>query len=375
MSRTDNDEITRVSIFTPNLGGGGAERVLLLLASGLVERNFETTIVAGKAEGLFSSSVPEGVRVVDLGKPHMSRCILSLAKHLKTQKPDVLVSAQDHANIAALLAVKLSRNVCRVIPTVHITHSIQHARGKGMREWLLRNLIRLCYPWADAIVAVSKGTADDMAEFSGVPRELIRVIYNPVISSSIEKLAREPVDHPWFAPDQPDVILAIGRLYPQKDYPTLLRAFAILRKKRDVRLLILGEGTERSTLESMVVELGLTDCVSLPGFAKNPFAYMARASLLAMSSAWEALPTVLIEALALGTRIVSTNCACGPNEILKGGEYGRLVPVGDPTALSDAMNGALSQPPPTIPEGALLPYTIDVATSEYVSLIEEVVNA
>lgn len=372
MSRTDNDDVTRVSLFMPNLGGGGAERVMLLLAGGLVERGFETTVVVGKAEGAYSSKVPQGVRVVELGNPHTSRCILPLAKYLRNEKPDVLISALDHANLAALLARRLSRTPTRVIPTVHNSHSETKRHSSGIRNWALHRMIRRCYRWADAIVTVSHGTADDIVQHSGVPRELVRVIYNPVISDSIRESSLEPVDHPWFGPDQQKVVVAIGSLSAPKDFPTLLKAFALLRKNHcDVKLLILGEGEGRNNLEKMVRELELTDVVELPGFVKNPFAYLARSSLLVMSSAWEALPTVLIEALALGVPIVSTDCKNGPSEILEGGKYGRLVPIKNPAALAEAMGKTLSEPRGVIPPEAIAPYTIDAAVDNYVSLLEE----
>ena len=171
------------------------------------------------------------------------------------------------------------------------------------------------------------------------------------------------------------LLVAAGRLVPQKDYPTMLRALKIIRQRHDARLMILGEGEQRPRLEGLVKELGLESYVSMPGIVKNPYAYMARADLFVMSSAWEALPTVLIEALALGAPVVSTDCVNGPREILQDGRYGALVPVGDVSALAEAVAAALSAPRRELPDDALLPFTIDYAVDQYCRFIKELTRA
>jgi glycosyltransferase involved in cell wall biosynthesis len=201
------------------------------------------------------------------------------------------------------------------------------------------------YRWADAITACSDGVADDLAATSGLPRDLITTIYNPVVNPALLEKAEEQPDHPWLAQGEPPVILGVGRLRPQKDFETLIRAFAALRRRRPARLLILGTGPEQERLESLVRELDLQRDVELAGFRQNATAYMSRAALFALSSAWEGLPTVIIEALACGCPVVSTDCVSGPSEILEGGRYGRLAPVGDAPALAEAMERTLAEPP------------------------------
>ncbi len=219
-------------------------------------------------------------------------------------------------------------------------------------------------------MAVSRGAADDLARTLGIPRERVEVVYNPVITPAILARAKMALDHPWFAPGQPPVIIGVGRLTRQKDFPTLIRAFAEVRRQRSARLIILGEGEERAALEALIAELGVGDDVSLPGFHENAMAYMARAALFVLSSAWEGLPTVLIEALAAGTRVVSTDCPSGPREILQGGRLGALVPVGDSGALARAMTDALDRASETVPFDALTPFTRDAAVDNYLRLIE-----
>jgi glycosyltransferase involved in cell wall biosynthesis len=225
---------------------------------------------------------------------------------------------------------------------------------------------------------VSQGVADDLAAVTGIRRERLRVIYNPVVSQRMRDLAREPptlstgCPHPWFAPGAPPVVLALGRLTVLKDYPSLIRAFGLLRRKHEVRLMILGEGQERPRLEGLVAQLGLCDCVALPGFGANPYAYLARAALFVLSSISEALPTALIEAMALGTPVVATDCKCGPKEVLQDGRYGALVPTGDVAALAEAMSATLTAPRRELPPEAVRPYTMDHAVDEYCRVIAEV---
>src|SRR3954452_14198277 len=212
--------------------------------------------------------------------------------------------------------------------------------------------MRRAYGQGDAVVAVSDGVADALARVTGLPRGLIRTIHNPVVGPELEALSREPVAHPWLAPGQPPVVLSAARLTVQKDLPTLLRAFALLRARRAVRLLILGdlptpERTEASIgeLRDLAYRLGVAADVELPGFVENPYAWMARASLFALSSAYEGFGNVLVEAMACGCPVVSTDCPSGPAEILDGGRYGPLVPVGDAEALAEAMARVLAAPP------------------------------
>ncbi len=209
-----------------------------------------------------------------------------------------------------------------------------------------------------------------LAQLANISRERITVIYNPsVVKAEVWAKAQAPLDHPWFKPDQPPVLVAVGRLQMQKDYPTLIRAFAQVRQSRRARLLILGEGKERLMLEALIKKLGLEQDVSLPGFVMNPYAYMARASLFVLSSRWEGLPTVLIEALCCGTPVVSMDCPSGPREILRGGKYGPLVPVGNADALARAIETTLEGDTPRPPSESWQPYELDIVVNQYIRLL------
>lgn len=362
----------RVALFLPNLGGGGAERVFALLAEGLAARGIETEVVLARAEGPHVAAVRAVVPVVDLHAASTRASLLPLARYLRRRRPDVLVAALAHANIVAVWARWLARVETAVVVTHHLGLSTERATFEA-RVWSA--LRALFYPRADAIVAVSRDMAIDLARSIGVPRERLEVIHNPVITPSLTDLGDAPLDHPWFATGQPPVVIGIGRLETQKDFPTLLRAIALVRQERPARLLILGEGGERPALEVLVRELGLVDDVRLPGFVENPYAYLARAAVFALSSVYEGLPTVLIEALALGTPVVSTDCQNGPREILEDGRLGRLVPIGQPAALAAAITATLDERPAPVPGEHLAAYRQADAVDAYIRLFDRLTEA
>ena len=287
----------------------------------------------------------------------------SLIRYLRRERPSAILATRVHSSCLAVLARRFSGVRTRVI----VRESNMVGPGlramKPMKRWAIFFAIRYCYPRADRVIAVSRGSAEELNEQFGIPWEKLSVVYSPIISDALRNRASAPLDHEWFQEGQPPVILSVGRLTAQKDQQTLIRAFALVRKNVAARLLILGEGENRAELEALVSELGLASDVSLPGFHKNPFAFMARARLFVLSSAWEGLPGALIQALACGCPVVSTDCPSGPREILQDGRLGRLVPVGDSTSMADAILESLSigEQEPCSPED-LHPYTVEYST-------------
>ena len=362
----------RIAFFAPSFHPSGAERVTLNLVQGIAERGRPVDIVLTVAEGTLLKELPSEVRVVDLRASRMIRSLLPLTRYLRRERPRVLISQMNHTNIVALWASRLAGQDTPVVATVHntLSQTTRHARSLGER--LGPHLLRRFYPWAASVVAVSQGAADDLVRLGGLPPDLIEVIYNPVITpSTVESLRRTP-GHPWLGDGGPPVVLGVGRLTRQKDFANLLRAFSVVRQRRSARLLILGEGTERPALTALVSELKLGDAVDLPGWRPDVLACMAHSAVFVLSSAWEGLPTVLIEALAAGTRVVSTDCKSGPREILRGGRLGALVPVGDPAALARAIEEALDCPPAAPPGEALAPFTRDAAVDHYLQIIDRI---
>ena len=327
----------RIALFLPSLEGGGAERVMVNLAQGFAAEKREVDLVLVKAEGTYLDLVPDNVRIIDLKGSRVITSLFRLAGYLRKEKPVSLLSAMDHANVIAILARWIAGVSTRIVVSVHSTLSVEVEKAKSWRGKIMPWFINKTYPKADAIIAVSTGVAEDLNQETQLPLQAIKVIYNPVVTSELQQKKQEALNHPWFKENQPPVLLAVGRLSEQKDFTTLLNAFAIIRKKSECRLIILGEGEQRKQLEALVDHLQLNDDVQMPGFVKNPYAYMAQADVFILSSAWEGLVTVLIEALACGTPVVSTDCPSGSSEILEAGKYGRLVPVGDARALAEAV--------------------------------------
>lgn len=369
-------DVTKVALYLPDLGAGGAEHAMVRLGHGLALRGIAVDFVLTKAKGAFLAEVPANACVIDLDAHRVISSLPRLVKYLRHEKPDAMLSIMGHLNIVALWARSIARVSTRLIVSERSTDLDPEADKSELpgvaalfsRFYSWAELKRDFYTWADGIVAVSEGVAEHLSRTAHLPRDRITVIYNPVVSPQLTDQARQALDDPWFAPNQPPVVLSVGRLTRAKDYPTLLQAFALLRERCQARLLILGEGEGRAELEQLVRSFGLEQHVRLPGFVDNPYAYMARAAVFVLSSAWEGLPGVLIEAMACGCPVVSTDCPSGPAEILDGGRFGRLVPVGDAPRMAAAIALALDQgrgEATGIAQQRAMEFNVERATSAY----------
>jgi glycosyltransferase involved in cell wall biosynthesis len=336
----------RIALLVQDLGGGGAERMIVNLAGGLAGRGHEVEIVTIREEGPFLAHVPANVPVVTLGTRRVSRSIPALARYLRVNRPDAALSTLTHMNVAAVLARALARAPTRLV--LREASSI-HESAEAETAPLLRlsyRLLRWVYPWADHVIAVSEAVAKEGREVTALPDDRVTAVRNPVLTSRdlFAIRASEVAPNSWLEDHTVPVILAVGRLTPAKDYVTLLGAFARLLSVREARLVILGEGALRESLTEHARSLGIADSVLFAGFTKHPFAWMKHAALLAHSARWEGSPNVLVEALACGLPVVATDCPGGSSEILEAGQYGRLVPVGDVDAFAQALAAALDGP-------------------------------
>ena len=331
-------------MYLPGMDPGGVELVFAMLSGSFARRGHRVSLVLDNADGPNLAYVSPAVRVVDLKAPRIRYALFRLARFLRRERPDVLLSAMDMTNVVAVLAARLAGGPKRVVVSIRDLWSIRMAKAPTWQERSLRWIGPWAHRRAAAVIAVSDYVADDLAAAAGVPRGQIFRIYNPVLPG-IHQRAAERLDDPVFAPGAPPVILGIGRLEEQKDFASLIRAFAILGQSIDAQLVILGEGSLRGDLVALAASLGVGDRVLLPGFVKNPYPFLQKAAVFALSSAWEAFGVVVIEALALGTPVVSTDCPGGPAEILERGRFGRLVPVGQPELMAAAIRQTLADPP------------------------------
>lgn len=360
----------RIAIYLHCLFNGGIEQIMLNLTRNFVARGIKVDLVLNFPGALFLWDFPPEVRIVDLQAPKILTRVPKLVRYLQQERPTVLMSANHYANEVAIWAKHFSGTATRVVVSEH-THLSQEADSSSpftFRHWSPVTA-KLFYPWADGIVAVSQGVAEDLAARTGLPAERIQVINNPIETDRVIEKAKEPADHPWFNPLEMPVILGVGRLEKQKNFPNLINAFVKVKQTRAARLLILGEGSERSRLEALIRELGLENDVAMPGFVKNPFAYMARSAVFVLPSSWEGRPVVLGEVMALGTPIVSTNCPSGPYEILDGGKYGELVPVDDSEALAQAILKVLSGQTKSVDSAWLDQFNLDGTVQKYLDIL------
>lgn len=360
-------------LFIPSFGDGGVERMMVNIARGLAEAGQRVEFVTSTGAAPFLDLLPDSVTLHRLAARSKAERIRWLAEHVRTTQPRSVLSAKTRDDAVAL-AVKrrLGGDTRYWLRPGSAMSERWRAKGKHApgRWWEARKLRRL-YRQADGVIAVSHGVAEDIAAITGLALEQIQVIRNPTITPEIATLAAEPLEHPWFAPGEPPVILGVGGLRTQKDFTTLIRAFAQVRATRAARLLILGEGRQRARLLALAAELGVDADVALPGFDPNPYRYLARSALFVLSSRWEGSPNVLTEALALGIPAVATNCPSGPREIMQDGRYGELVAVGDVAALAEAMWRTLDAPLPAAQlREAVSEYQLAISARRYLEAFQ-----
>lgn len=345
---------------------------MVTLARAIAGQGIETDLIlAHDRDELGHESGYPNLRYVRFGRARLLHAILPLAAYLKRSRPDVLLATLNYANVAAIIARRLGNRRTRLVlreasSVSHYSLGVDENKGDALVRWACARL----YPRADGFIAVSDGVARNMTEHLGVDPGRISVVYNPLPVNEIRAQAAEPAGHPWFQGPAPPVMINIGRLSLQKDQATLVEAFSQVRARLHARLVILGEGPQRVPLEHLVRERGLQDDVWMPGFMDNPYRFLARSRVLVLSSRVEGLPNVLMEAMACGVPIISTDCPNGPNEILENGKWGRLVPPRDPQALAAAMLVELEKGRERMDfTAALEKYQLDCVTSRYLEIL------
>ena len=361
--------MARIAFFLPSLTSGGAESVTVTLADEIA-RSHSVDLLVASHTGELAQSIPKSVNLLDLNTRKVSLAVPKIALYLRKHRPACIMFSLIYANILGVIATKLACSSTRIVLREAVHPSQYLGRRRGLMVRIIKSLLRPSYRRSDHIIAVSQGVATDLIENFGLPPSMITVIYNPTVTPSLHSMAREQIDGGWVANPNEKVVLAAGRLVQDKDYPTLIRAFHLVQQKLDCKLVILGDGQLLGKLADQVKQLGLADKVCFAGFQPNPFKHMARADVFVLSSTNEGLPNVLIQAMACGTTVVSTDCESGPREILECGKYGTLVPPGDAAALSQAILDALRQPR----DSAMLKrraddYRSDIIAEEYLEVM------
>lgn len=358
----------KIAFFLPSLSGGGAERVLVTLANSLVRRGHPVDFVLCSRSGPYLNELDERVNIVDLQTCRVVAAVIPLLRYLRRARPHALVSSLMHSNVVSALAITLDGHRTRLVLREASTPGAG-GRKASFKYSVLLKMVGWAYRRADALVAVSQGALDQMVRVLHLPARVVKqVILNPVIDQSLrDKTALAPQPNwPWA--DEEPTLLGVGRLVPDKDFTTLLRALARVNQARPARLIILGDGPERETLEAEALRLGMAGRVWMPGFVDNPFAHMRQASAFVLSSRREGLPNVLIQAMACGTPVVATRCPSGPEEILENGRLGALVEVGDVQAMTAAILDILEGR--TGAKGLSdNRYDVEVVTDQYQALI------
>jgi len=352
----------------PELAGGKG-RVLLNLLNAFEKKDFRVHLLLNRVSGPFTESLNPGIRIIHLENTGNLSSIPFYLSYILKWKPDIILTNVVRHTALAIRVRNITREKTKIFPIIHNTYGEAFKKLSDKKKQARLKKIIKYYPLCDKIIAISDGVKDDFCSLTGMPSDSVKRIYNPVVSEELIDLAVLPVEHPWFQPKEPPVILGAGRLEKAKNFPLLIDAFEIARRMVRCRLFIIGEGSEFQFLSSRIRKSAFYEDISLAGYKENPFPYMNRATVFTLSSLWEGLPTVLIEAMAMGTPVISTDCPSGPREILNGNEYGTLVPMNDAEKLSDAILEAFQYPiaSATLKRRAAI-FSYQASTEEYLKL-------
>ena len=373
-------KIKHITFLLDTLGGGGAEKAMVNLANFISDKNIRIDLVILNAKGAFMELLSPKIKLFNLKRKRSRSALLEVVQYLRKEKPQILLSALDHINILASLGKLFSGFKGALILTVHAPPTATFLLDRSIYGFLFRALTKWSYKRAQVTVGVSNGIINDICYKFKLNREKFKCIYNGIITDDIKKMEIEKIKHEWFEDSQVPVVVSVGRLSKEKRFDLLIQAIKEINTTRVVRLLILGEGEERNQLQLLIAQLRLENLVQLGGFKSNPYPYMKRGHLFVLASDFEGLGNVLVEALNLGCRVLSTDCPVGPSEILADGKFGRLVPRNDQKALSEAIldeikkNEEKSQVFLQLLDKHLCKFRIEKVSNEYLCLFEQLLQ-
>lgn len=353
-----------IALVAPTLGGG-IGRNIVNLANAFYSKGYGIHLVLDELGDEYADQIKNGIGIVRMPTSHAYTGVPFLGAYLLRCKPDVVLTPNVRQTVLALRTRSVLRASTRVFTNIHSTFSELFKTLSPNKCVRHVSHIRRWYPRCNRVIAVSKGVADDLVSLTGIAADNVTTIYNPVVTEELERLSRAPLDHPWFQPGQPPVILTVGRLEVEKNFMLLIDAFERIRAITACRLVIIGEGTERKNIELRVGKSMFAADIALLGHQSNPYRYMRNSAVFALTSTFEGFGNVIVEALATGTPVVSTDCPHGPREILAGGRYGTLVQSYDPDAFAEALRRTLTSRPVTPFKEAVAPFTADTVAGQY----------
>ena len=344
MAQPMNPDNKHATLVFSNLQAGGIQRAMLTLAGGLLKRGWAVDLLVVNGNGPLWQDIPKQARFIDLGKNRAVDTLGGVIKYLREHRPTVMLSSQTHLNAVAILGRMLSGWKGRLVLSEHIA-ILEHAKfSTGKKDRYNPLVARLLYRFGDAVIVVSQAAADELLQVTGLPAERVHVAYNPIVNEKMIEISFESPNHRWFKGQSYKIVLAAGRFTEQKDFLTLISAFKTVHLKLpNARLVILGEGKLESEYRALIKSLGLEEVIDLPGFQANPYSFMRYSQLFVLSSRWEGFGNVLVEAMACGTPVVSSDCPHGPSEVLENGKYGDLVAPGNETAMAEAIINSLER--------------------------------
>ncbi len=319
----------------PTLSGGGAERVLINLANYFTNQSITIDLVVVSKTGAYINDISSKVNLINLNKNRVLFSLFSLINYFRENNPNAIITTMPHISLVVIVAKFFSG-----IDTNLVIRQPNYLSLNSGQKWWLNFYIKIvCYFFnkANKVIGISKGVCSDLRELRV---KNCQAIYNPAVFPKIFNLAKKGIN---FSFDK-KTFIAVGRLTKQKNFSLLIDAFYRVRKQLNCQLIILGEGELRADLKGQITKLALNNNVHLLGFVDNPYAYIKHSDVFVLSSLWEGFGNVIVEALALGTQVVATNCPSGPAEILENGKHGFLAEVNDKNDLSKQMLLALEKP-------------------------------
>ena len=376
IQQQDADRHPDVAIFAATSGHSGVDRIFKNLVPWLGKSGYRVDVLTIEGHGPSLQDLPDMIRVLNLGTRHVASALPPLVRYLRKHRPEALLTDKDRVNRTACLARRLAGGPTRLYLRLGTNVSTNLASRGFLDRWTQKLSMRYLYAQADGLLFPAKSIADDFICMTGLKAEKVKVVPSPIVKDDIFSKGLEPAEHPWFRNKTSPVVLGVGELSGRKNFEMLVKAVAQVQETRTCRLILLGKGKRRASLKSLSEKLGIADRVDLPGFVENPYPFIASADVVVVSSRWEGLAVVLIEALALGTPVISTDCPSGHRDVLRNGSIGFLIPIDDHSGMAQAIFKTLNDPVPqkTLQEAAR-PYEIERSTQAYLEAMGFVSSA